>query len=112
MQTILDVQPLVLWVGAMSLVLSFGATIWTLFSSPARRAETHIADMTKRMDGVELRSQRIEDQLAQMPTRDMLHRLELSMTRMEGHFFQIEERLKPVAAIADNMMQWMLENGK
>jgi hypothetical protein len=108
----LDLGPLMIWIGAISVLLSFGTTIWNIFSSPAKKAEARVAEVVKRTEMIELRIQRLEDELRRMPTLDMMHRLELTLARMEGHIDKMDERLKPVTSIAERMQEWMLENGK
>ena len=107
-----SIDPALFWIGAMALILSFGTAIWNVFSSPAKRAESRISEIVGRMDRLELRSQRIEDRVAQFPTTQQLHELELSMQRTQGQIEVLNERLRPVAAIGERMQEWMLENGK
>ena len=112
METALDISLVVIWIGALSVLLSFGTAIWTILSSPAKKNDTRMADLSKRHEGVDLRMQRLEDELRRMPNVEMMHRLELTLARMEGHIDKLDERLKPVSAIAERMQEWMLENGK
>lgn len=107
-----SIDPILFWVGALVLLLSFGTTIWNIFSSPAKRAEVRVTELAKHIDGNDLRLQRIEDRIAQIPTVQALHELEMSLQRSMGEIGLLNERLKPVAAIAERMQEWMLENGK
>jgi hypothetical protein len=112
MQGTLDISPLIIWVGALSVILSFGTAIWTIVSSPAKRNDSRIADLTKRCDVIELRAQRVEDAVGRLPSTDMMHRIEIAMARVEGHIDKLDERLKPVTATVERLQEWMLENGK
>ena len=112
MQAALDISPLILWIGALSVILSFGTAIWTIVSSPAKRNDTRIADVTKRCDLIELRAQRIEDNVGRLPSTDMMHRIEIAMARVEGHIDKLDERLKPVTSTVERLQEWMLENWK
>ena len=107
-----SIDPILFWVGALVLLLSFGTTVWNIFSSPAKRAEARIVELAKHVDGNDLRLQRIEDKIAQIPTDRSLHELEMSLQKSMGEIAVLNERLKPVAAIAERMQEWMLENGK
>lgn len=107
-----SIDPVLFWVGALALLLSFGTTVWNIIASPARKNDGRIADLTKRLEAIELRAQRLEDEMNRMPNLEMMHRLELTLARMEGHIDKLDERLKPVSAIAERMQEWMLENGK
>ncbi|PWE30006.1 hypothetical protein DDZ14_16185 [Maritimibacter sp. 55A14] len=83
-----------------------------MVTSGPRRNLKRIAELEGRVDGLERQMQSTGDQIAQMPNRDMMHRLDLSLARMEGHIDRLDERLKPVAAIADRMQELMLQEAK
>lgn len=115
----LDIGPLVAWASALSILLSCGTAVWTLLTSGARRNDKRLEAADKRMEEcvarvevLERQLQRHEDKLAQMPDITMMHRLELSLTRMEGHIDRLDERLKPVAAIAERMQELMIEDAR
>ena len=119
----LDLGPLIVWAAAISTLLSLGTAVWTMMSSPARRNDARLVDLALKLDTIaqaqatraeiaERRLQRLEDQMAERPNREMMHRLELSLERMEGHIGMLDERLKPVAAIAERMQEVMLAQSK
>ena len=104
----LDIAPIIVWVAALSTLLSFSTAVWTLLTSGARKNDKRIADLTERAEMSERRLTRLEDQVTDLPNNATFHRLELSLTRMEGHIDRLDERLKPVAAIPDRMQELML----
>jgi len=115
----LDIGPLVAWASALSILLSCGTAIWTLLTSGARKndkrleeADSRHAEAVARIELIERLLQRHEDKFSQMPNLDMMHRFELSLTRMEGHIDKLDERLKPVAAIAERMQELMIEEAR
>lgn len=107
-----DIGPMLVWVAGLSLLLSFGTTLWNLINSGARQSARQIAQMTVRIDDMDREVQRLTDKTDNMPNTDMMHRLELSMARMEGHIDRLDERLKPVAAIAERMQEVLIEQGR
>lgn len=119
----MDIGPLVIWAAGISTLLSLGTTIWTMLTSGARKNDTRIAETaaglaqleratTAKLGEIDRHLQRHDDQFGQMPSIEMMHRLELSLTRLDGHIGKIDERLKPVTAIAERMQELMIEQAK
>ena len=108
----MNIGPLIVWVVALTSILSFGTALWTIFSGPARKAAVAQAELEKRLDIVERLQQRLADRVEGMPDQETMHRLEISMTRMEGHIEKLDERLKPVTAIAERMQDILIEQGR
>lgn len=107
-----NVADLLVWVSALALLLSFGTAVWTVFSGPSRKNATKIETMETRMVGLEGQHARLRDRVDGLPNADMMHRLELSLARMEGHIDKLDERLKPVAAISERMQELLIEQGR
>lgn len=119
----MDIAPIVVWAAGISTLLGLGTTIYNLLTSGARKNDTRIADLSCKLDDLERehaaklaemdrRMQRNEDRLATVPSIEMMHRLELSMTTINGELGKFGEQLKPVAAIAERMQELMLERAR
>lgn len=108
----LDIAPMMVWAAVVLTLLNLGTALWHVLSGPSRRNAAAIKEAHSLQQSVDLRMQRLEDQLCSVPDREMLHRLEISMAKMEGHIDRMDERLKPVAAIAERMQELMLEQAK
>lgn len=107
-----NVADLLVWISALALLLSFGTTVWTVFSGPSRKNATRIEAMEAQLTALEGSHQRLRDRVDGLPNADMMHRLELSLARMEGHIDRLDERLKPVAAISERMQEILIEQGR
>lgn len=99
----ISAAPLFMWVSGLMTLLALGTTIWNMVTSGARANSKIIAEHARRID-------HLEGQMEQAPSAAMLHRLELSMTRIEGELNTQNARLEPVAAIAERMQELMLQN--
>jgi predicted nucleic acid-binding Zn-ribbon protein len=108
----LDIAPLMVWAAVVLTLLNLGTTVWALLNSGAKQNEEKISKLNATLDQTERRLARVEDQVGHMPSTEMLQRLELSLERMEGHINVLDERLKPVAAIAERMQELMLEQAR
>lgn len=130
----LDIAPAIVWAAGISTLLSLATTIWSYLTSGAKKNDTRIADLTCRIEEaekasekriadlerhaqnkvaeLERRMQRTEDRLSATPSVEMMHRLELSLSTMDGELGKINERLKPVAAIAERMQELLLAQGR
>ncbi len=103
---------IVLWVIAVSSVVSFATVIWNIFSGPAKRNGALINSIEQRLAAQDVEVQRLRDKVDALPNASMMHRLELALARMEGHIDRLDERLKPVSAIAERMQDLLIEQGQ
>lgn len=111
------------WIVLAVGVLGLGTTIWNLVSKPGAKAQADVADLSKRVDThhldlsgkvdkVEERIAVIEAEMEHLPDRDATHRLELAIAKLEGRFDALDERLKPVAAMASRFQDYMIQQGR
>ncbi|MBS7586422.1 DUF2730 family protein [Ancylobacter defluvii] len=90
------------------------ATTWFLASRSARRSEItelelanvklreQLADVDRRLGAAEMT-------IRHLPDKDMSHRLEMAIARLEGRMETMDERLKPVAVMAARVQERMFE---
>ena len=122
-------EELRLWAPIVVSLLAL-ASPWVMFGRTARRTE--IADLATKISGIapkiedkasigrvgaledrvdraEERITRAESRLEYVPDKDSSHRLEMAITRLEGRMETMDERLKPVAAMANRVHERMFE---
>lgn len=87
---VLVLDPILLWVGALSVMLSFAATIWGLISSPSKANAERLKHVAERLDGHDLRLSGVEQSLRAMPSKDDMHGLQLSLTGMDGKLLEMK----------------------
>lgn len=104
-------QSIILWVIAFSTLLSFGTALWTMFSGPSRKNATRLDEHTGRMDRHDARLQSLEQEMRAMPTKEDMHKVQLSLGRLEGQFAVMNERLAPVKAISERMQELLFNQG-
>jgi hypothetical protein len=80
----LSLTPLVAWVGALALILSFGTNLWNIFSSSSRKNGARIEEMGKRLDQTDNRLNSLEHTLRGMPGKDDIHGVEVALSEMRG----------------------------
>jgi hypothetical protein len=51
----------------------------------------------------------VERDIAHLPDKDVTHRLEIALGKMESELGKLSERVKPISAMADRMQEAMLE---
>jgi Protein of unknown function (DUF2730) len=105
------VADILVWVVALSTLLSFGTALWTIFSGPSRKNVARLDDHTGRMDRHEARLQSLEQEMRAMPTKEDMHKVQLSLGRLEGQFAVMNERLAPVKAISERMQELLFNQG-
>lgn len=62
-----------------------------------------------RLNAVEDRVSRVESRLEHTPDKDVSHRLEMAIARLEGRMETMDERLKPVAEMAARVHERMFD---
>lgn len=108
----LTLSPLIAWVGALSLLLNFGLSLWGLLASGSRDNKAKIDEHDARLTRLDARLTSIEASLRAMPAREDLHKIELALARMEGEIGVMGQRLEPVAAIADRLQELLLQQSQ
>lgn len=83
-------------------------TIWNIVSKPGAKAQEGVATLSSKVESIEERLAVIETNIDHLPDRDSTHRLELAIAKLEGRFDALDERLKPVAAMATRFQDYML----
>jgi tetrahydromethanopterin S-methyltransferase subunit G len=91
---------------AVALAVASLVNTWVMVRSKAS-ADAH-KDLADKVDKVEERVAIVEAEMEHLPDREATHRLELALAKLEGRFDTIDERLKPVAAMADRFQNYML----
>ncbi len=107
--TILDISPAVVWVIALSQLLTFALTVWNLVSSGSRANAKTLEKHGEVLTNLELRVAATEKALEEIPHRKDFHSLELQMSTLRGSMNVLAESLKPMQAITERMQEIMLE---
>lgn len=116
---VLNISPIVVWVIALSQLLTFSLTVWGLMASGSRSNAKAIADHHDRFNRHEGRLSSIEQTLMGMPDAKELHALHLGMSELRGELqvtravmegnSQLMERLE---AIVGRHEEHLLQGGK
>ena len=109
---ILNISPAIVWVIALSQLLTFALTVWNLVSSGsranARTLETH-GEALRHLEG---RLNAVEITMREIPNRNDFHSLDKKMTALEGGMAVLIERVRPIEAISERLQELLLEQGR
>lgn len=97
------------WLAIAALAISIGGSLYIWLTSGSRANAEQIGDTVKRVEECERRCDRLEVDLRHLPDRDQVQRMEITLTQMKGEIAVLNERLMPVAAIADRLQEFLLE---
>lgn len=100
------------FVVTLPVLLSIGGILFTWWATRNKGTEARFARVEARVDKLERDVQRLADHVERLPNAEMMHRLELTLARMEGNIDKLDERLRPVAAIAARMQDVLIEQGR
>jgi hypothetical protein len=109
---VLNISPVVVWVVALSQLLTFGLTVWNLMASGSRANAKRLEDHAARLQTHGERLTNIEMAMRAGPTSNDFHQLDLRMTKLQGSMEVLIERLKPVESISERMQELMLDQAK
>lgn len=109
---ILNISPIIVWVIALSQLLTFGLTVWNLISSGSKANARRLDEHAGRLQSHGERLTNLEMAQRSGPTGADFHQLDLRMTKLQGAMEVLIERLKPVESIALRMQELMIEQAK
>jgi len=105
------------WLGLLNLALALGAVAYAWLSREGREAhaevkalkDSEIKPLRDKVERLEDRTSKIEGEMSHLPDKDTSHRMEMAIARLEGQLAVMDERLKPVAAMAARMQDYVME---
>ncbi len=122
------------WLNIVTLVIAIGSAVYAWLTSGAKKTaaaldshktETNkqLAELVKLMSDQERRIQSLENDMRHLPDREHAHRMELAIekltgvtktleSQLSGRMDALDERLKPVAGIADRLQEFLLEQAR
>ena len=106
---VLNISPVVVWVVALSQLLTFGLAVWNLIASGSRANARTLETHGESLRGLDTRLNSVEFSIREIPTRKDFHDLDKQMTVLAGSIGVLMERLKPVEAISDRLQESLLD---
>jgi len=97
---------------AVSLLISIGGTIYTFLTRTAKHADQEVAALKKRMDAEEHKVARLEAVVSQLPSKDEVHEIKLSIAKMDGAIAVQTEAMNSVQRTMMRIEGYLLEKGK
>jgi hypothetical protein len=123
-------EQIIAWIVAANTAITLATSLYTFLTSRASKAiaaieklsaaceqdreKRKIADeaVVARFSLLEQRVLKTEAAIEHLPDVQASHRLELAIATLNGRIETLDEKLKPVAAIADRMQELLLEQAK
>ncbi|SIQ24173.1 hypothetical protein SAMN05880590_102753 [Rhizobium sp. RU35A] len=91
--------------------LNLIAHIRTLMSQGEKKLDERLVKVEGKLIDHDRRIQAVESDMKHLPDKETQHRQELQLVEMNGKLAALEERLKPIAAVAIRLQEYMLEQG-
>lgn len=82
------------------------------FSSGEKNLTNRTDATEKKLIEHDRRIQAVEGELKHLPDRDMAHRLELAVEKMNGRLDTMSETLKPIRATTERLNELLMEQAK
>lgn len=96
---VLNISPLVVWIIALSQILTFGLTLWNLMASGSRANAKSIEENRARLDRHEARLSSAEQTLKGLPGREDVHRMQISISELGGFLREMRAEMKGTGEI-------------
>lgn len=100
------------WSGIIATCISIATAIYSWVTRDARQAQAEVKALRDKVEVLEDRVSKAEGELSHLPDKDTAHRMEMAIARLEGRLETMDERLKPVAAMATRMQDYLIEAAK
>lgn len=78
------------WLGLVSLIVSVVTAVWTLISKSTKPFDDKLSGHDEDLKNHDRRIQKVEDELAHLPSKTEVHDIKLAIARLEGHFGKLE----------------------
>lgn len=91
---VLNISPFVVWVIALSQLLTFGLTVWNLMASGSRANAKALDAHKTLLDHHGLRLSSIEQTIADSPGRKDMHELHIALSEMRGDLKEMRATMK------------------
>lgn len=95
----LNISPLVAWVVALNMLLTFALTIWNLMASGSRANAKRLDAHDGQLQQHEARISAVEQGQEALPSIQNMHQLELAMVTLKGEIVAMREVMAGNAAI-------------
>ena len=97
------------WLSVAALLISAAGTIYAWLTSGSRANAEQLKNLFERMAMTERRIERLRGDVDHMPDKDMVQRMEVTMTEVRGQISVLNERLMPLAAISERLQDFLIE---
>ncbi|MCB1395926.1 MAG: DUF2730 family protein [Rhodobacteraceae bacterium] len=112
MTEVLTLSPLIAWIGALSLLLNFGLSVYSLLASGSRANRQRLDGHEARLNEHDSRLATTEQALRAMPAKDDLHGLQLALTEVRGDLREMRAIMGRMETIISRHEDHLLEGGK
>ena len=99
----LNISPLVAWVVALNMLLTFALTIWNLMASGSRANAKRLDAHADQLHQHEARISTVEQAQGSLPSIKDIHQLELAMAGLKGEIARMSQVMTGNAAIMERL---------
>ncbi len=108
----MDVAPIVPWIGFAISVFTFVGLIRNTLNSGEKKLEERMDRAEKTLIDHDRRVQRMEDALPHLPSKDSVHELKLAIVEMTGRMGTLGETVGSVSRTVHRIDDYLRQEGK
>lgn len=103
------IEPLVYW---LMVAVAVANLVYTAVAARSKAARSELEDLRARIVDAGRRIEKLETELVHVPTKEQVHRLEVSLGQIEGATKVQAEILKSVQAGTSRVENYLLNNSR
>lgn len=100
---VLNISPLVAWVVALNMLLTFALTIWNLMASGSRANAKRLDAHGEQLQQHDTRITAVEQRQESLPSLQNMHTLQLAIVRLEGEIKSVSQVMAGNVAIMERL---------
>lgn len=108
----MDLAPLIPWLSAAALIISLGTSVVALLNTGTRRNGDQITALQKVVNDQDRRISSIENELKHLPDKEVVHRLELTLSEMKSDIVKIAASADQSARTTQRVENYLMERGR
>ena len=97
------VGDIIIWAAGLSMLLSFGTAIWTVFSGPSRKNTSRLDGHSDKIADHAMRLNALEQAQRTMPTKDDMHSVSMALEGMKGEMKAMSVEMRGNVAIMERL---------
>ncbi|WP_319519650.1 DUF2730 family protein [uncultured Martelella sp.] len=109
---VIEVETMLPVLSALALLISIGSFVHSVMTARAKGNSAKLETLEDQVAELDRRTLRVESEIKQLPGKDELNKLELSLTKMEGTVLATSQAVGRVSMTVDRIDNYLRKRGE